>query len=55
MAKLADSEEAKIVIIPDWNGDMFLWGEFARKFNAFWTAVENLFPGSRGSASALPG
>ena len=41
LAKLAESETAKTVIIADWNGDMFLWGEFARKFNAFRTAVEN--------------
>ena len=39
LARLAESEAAKTVIIPDWNGDMFLWGEFARKFNAFRTAV----------------
>ena len=40
MAKIAESEAARTVTIPEWNGDMFLWGEFAAKFNAFWTAVE---------------
>ena len=40
MAKIAKSEAARTFSIPEWSGDMFLWGYCAAKFNAFWTAVE---------------
>ena len=40
LAKIAQSEAARTVTIPEWNGDMFLWGEFAAKFNDFRTAVD---------------
>ena len=53
LARLAESEAAKTVIIPDWKGDMFLWGEFARKFNAFRTAVENQGKGQNQDADFL--
>ena len=48
MAKIAESEAARTVTIPEWNDDMFLWGDFAAKFNAFRTAVEAQGGGDQG-------
>ena len=35
LAKIAESKAARLVTMPEWNGDMFLWGEFVAKFNGF--------------------
>ena len=35
LAKIAESEAARTVTIPEWNGDMFLWGEFAANSTPF--------------------
>ena len=47
LAKIAESKAARTVTIPEWNGDMFLWGEFAAKFNAFRAAVKAQVGGAR--------
>ena len=46
--QIAEGEAAGTVTVPEWNGDMFLWPEFAAKFNAFRTAVQAQWGGDQG-------